>query len=136
MGLSRVFNLPILRDVVGIATYCLLFIGFWKFRGKIYSEHARTSILAKGIYGSFIINYILVFSASDSYWVKNFPLYRFDSPQFLWMRWSSLLPLSGLLIIGNIPSLTTKMKMCLYLFIASQWALLLTIGNAWFKRYW
>jgi len=136
MGLTRVLDLPLMRDILGIASYSLLILGTWLFRRKIYFEFIKASILTKGIYIIFITNYALVFSVSDSYWIQNFPLYRLDSPQFLWMRWSSLLPFFALLIISHIQSISLRIKMYLYLFIAGQWFLLALFGNTWFKRYW
>lgn len=136
MGALRVFNFYLLRDLFGTFIYLILFVFFWKFRKRISLEIQHLTLLGKSLISIFVINYVLVFSASDSYWIKYFPLFRLNSPQFIWARWSSVLPLVTLLIIASLKTLSTRIKSCVLLFISAQWVLLTFFAQSWLRRYW
>lgn len=136
MGVLRVFNYHLLRDLFGIFTYIVLFSVVWKFRKKIALEVRNLTLFAKSLISIFVLNYVLVFSASDSFWVKYFPLFRLDSPQFIWARWSSVIPLVTLLIIASLATLSKRIKFYLLFFISIQWVLLTFLAQTWLRRYW
>lgn len=136
MGLLRVLQLPFVRDVFGVSIYLIFLAASWTTRYKFAAEFRRMSILTKGLISIFVVNYILVFSASDSFWVKFFPLFRLESPQFLWARWSSVIPLVAILIIANLNIFSTRTKSVVLLTISSQWFALSILGQTWLLRYW
>lgn len=136
MGVLRVFNYHLLRDLFGIFTYIVLFSVVWKFRKKIALEVRNLTLFAKSLISIFVLNYVLVFSASDSFWIKYFPLFRLDSPQFIWARWSSVIPLVTLLIIASLATLSKRIKLYLLFFISIQWVLLTFLAQTWLRRYW
>ncbi len=136
MGVLIVLNFHLLRDLFGIFTYIVLFAFVWKFREKIALEVRSSTLFAKSLISIFVLNYVLVFSASDSFWIKYFPLFRLDSPQFIWARWSSVIPLVTLLIIASLTTLLKRIKSYLLFFISIQWVLLTFLAQTWLRRYW
>jgi hypothetical protein len=136
LGLFRFLNLSLLRDVLSILVYLSVLIFIWKERIYISNILRRSSLITRGLGIVFMLNYALVFSASDSYWIKFFPLFQLDSPQFLWARWSAVLPLVALLIIASSSALLMRHRIFILCFISTQWVLLSILGQSWLRRYW
>ncbi len=136
MGVFRVLEMPLLRDVFGITTYVLTSIVFIMFRKAIFNFLHELKLLSKGLLLVLVVNYVLVFSGSDSFWIKYFPLFRLDSPQFIWARWSSVIPLVTAILIMSLANISLRVRSLLLVFIFTQWILLVILGHSWLGRYW
>jgi hypothetical protein len=136
MSAIRIFEIPELRLVVGLALNLMAIGTVYAFRSKLVDIFRGVSLNTKGLILIFVINYVLVFSASDSFWIKHFPLYLMDSPWFLWARWSAVLPFALMLIIGSLHRLNDVLKRNIYFAVSAQWVVLLIAGNSWLRRYW
>ena len=132
----RIFDSPEMQIMLGlifnIAAITLTYI----FRVNLFQSIKSLTLNAKGLSIVFILNYVLVFSASDSFWVKHFPIYMMDSPQFLWLRWSAILPFAFMLIIGSMNNFPDVLKRNIYLSVSAQWLVLILGGSSWLGRYW
>lgn len=136
LGVLRLLDLPLMRDLVGVLVYFFISITFWRFRRYLILHLRQLSVLTKGLLIVFVINYCLVFSSSDSFWIKYFPLFTLESPQFLWARWSAVLPLVALVLIASLNSISVRLRIFIICFISSQWFLLSIFGQSWLRRYW
>jgi hypothetical protein len=136
MGVIRIFEISELRLVVGLALNFMAIGTVYAFRSKLADVFRGISLNTRGLILIFVVNYVLVFSASDSFWIKHFPLYLMDSPQFLWARWSAVLPFALMLIIGSLHRLNDVLKRNIYFAVSAQWVVLLIAGNSWLRRYW
>ena len=136
MGVIRIFEISEFRLIVGLIFNVLALGVVYAFRSEFAKNFRNVSLNTKGLLLVFVFNYILVFSASDSFWVKHFPLYLMDSPQFLWARWSAILPFTSLLIIGSLSRISYSLKRVIFLAVSTQWFILMIAGNNWLRRYW
>jgi hypothetical protein len=136
MGVIRILEFSELRLLVGLALNLMAFAITYVFRVKIAESLKNLSLNAKGLFLIFTLNYVLAFSGDGSFWVKHFPLYMMDSPQFLWARWSAILPFTFILIIGSLNNIRDVTKRNIYLVVSAQWMVLTVAGNPWFRRYW
>jgi hypothetical protein len=136
MGVIRIFEISELRLVVGLALNLVTLAAVYAFRSKLAAVFQGISLNTKGLILIFVVNYVLVFSASDSFWVKHFPLYTFESPQFLWARWSAVIPFTALLFIASLQELSLRIRLFILALIGSQWLLLMILGQKFFARYW
>lgn len=136
MGVIRIFEISELRLITGLAFNVLALGIVYAFRSGFAKNFRNISLNTKGLLLVFVFNYVLVFSASDSSWVKHFPLYLMDSPQFLWARWSAILPFTSLLIIGSLSRISDSLKRGIFLAVSTQWFILMVAGNNWLRRYW
>jgi hypothetical protein len=132
----RLYDLQFLGMLLGVFIYLMLGLFLIHYRKRIVTYSNQFNILTKSFILIFLLNYFLVFSATDSFWVKFFPLFLLDSPQFLWMRWSAVVPLSFLLIIASMNFITPRVKIYLLSYISVQWCLLMLVANPWLRRYW
>jgi hypothetical protein len=132
----RIFDSPELQIMLGLTLNIAALTLTYIFRVKLFQSIKGLSLNAKGLSLVFILNYVMVFSASDSFWVKYFPIYMMDSPQFLWLRWSSILPFTSMLIIGSMNNFSDVLKRNIYLFVSAQWIVLILGGGSWLRRYW
>lgn len=136
MGVIRIVENLELRLLFGLALNLMAVVIAYVLRIDIVKTLKSMSLNAKGLLLIFVLNYALVFSANDSFWVKHFPLYLMDSPQFLWARWSAILPFTFMLIIGSLHTINDVLKRNIYLAVSAQWLLLMIAGNSWLRRYW
>jgi hypothetical protein len=131
----RFHDLLFLSILLGVLVYSSMFLILSLHWREFRVFFKQFTLLTKSFILVWLVNFCLVFSASDSFWVKYFPLFRLDSPQFLWMRWSAVMPLSFLLIIASINFVAPKIKFYLLSYISIQWFILILFGNV-LKRYW
>jgi hypothetical protein len=136
LGILRIINQPFLRDIFGVSVYLLWVLIVWKHRKWIRIEILKVSRLTSSLFCIFLINYFLVFSGGDSFWIKSFPLFRLDSPQFLWARWSSVIPLVFVTLIVSLANIPLKFRSYLLIMISTQWFFLSILGQSWLRRYW
>ena len=136
LGLSRLLDIQFISIVIGSLVYVSFIIVLYWYRSEIFLRMKELTLLTKSFVLIFLINYVLVFSASDSFWVKYFPLFRLESPQFIWARWSSVIPLSFLLIIASMNFIVPKVKLILFSYMSIQWVILLAAAYPWLRRYW
>jgi hypothetical protein len=136
LGVFRLYDLDFLAIAFGVLVYLSLFLLLSLYWKEIRIILRSVSLTAKSFALVFLVNYVLVYSASDSLWIKDFPLFRLESPQFIWARWSAVIPLSFLLIIASVNSITPRTK-CFFLFYVSiQWSILILAAYPWLQRYW
>ena len=136
LGFARLLDLQFLGIVLGVVVYISFSIVLFRHQTNFFFWVKQLSILTKSFILIFLLNYVLVFSASDSFWVKFFPLFRLDSPQFIWMRWSSVIPFSFLLIVASMNFIAPRIKMFLFSYVSIQWVILIVLANPWLRRYW
>jgi hypothetical protein len=136
LGLLNLLKLDILAWVLGVTVYVFLLIVVFRFRHAFYRYITRASLLTKSLLIMFISSYLLVYSASDSYWIKFFPLFLFDAPQFIWTRWSSILPFLVIMLIASANSLGIRFRRYIILGVASQWIILFILAYPRLRRYW
>jgi hypothetical protein len=136
LGVFKVMDQIFLRDAFGITVYAVITIIAIKFRIKILNFLRELSLLSIGLTVVLVVNYGLVFSASDSFWIKFFPLFKLDSPQFLWARWSSVIPLVAVILIMSLDNVSIRARSSLLAFISTQWVILAILGQSWLSRYW
>jgi len=136
MGVIRIFEISELRLLIGLAFNLITAGTVYAFRSEIARAFTGISLKTKGLILVFVLNYVLVFSNSDSFWVKHFPLYLMDSPQFLWARWSAILPFTFMLIIGSAHRINDVLKRNIFLAVSVQWVVFMIAGNSWLRRYW
>jgi hypothetical protein len=129
-------DIQLLSTVIGALVYVSFIVVLSRYRTELFSRMKQFSLLTKSLVLVFVLNYVLVFSASDSFWVKYFPLFRLESPQFIWMRWSSVIPLSFLLIIASMNFVAPRVKMFLFSYVSVQWVILFAAAYPWLRRYW
>jgi hypothetical protein len=136
LGFSRLLGIELSSIIIGCLVYISSAIALFSYRSKIFFQIQKFSLLTKSLFLVFLTNYLLVFSASDSFWVKYFPLFRLDSPQFIWARWSSVIPLSSLLIIASLGFIAPRVRIMIFSYVTIQWVILLSAANPWLRRYW
>jgi hypothetical protein len=136
LGFVQLLDVKFLAIVIGILVYITFSIISFRYRTEFFFQMTHSSLLTKSFILIFLLNYVLVFSASDSYWVKVFPLFQLDTPQHIWMRWSSVVPLSFLLIIASLSFLAPRIKIFLFSYLSIQWLTLVTIAHPWLQCYW
>lgn len=138
IGLINVLGVytKIFATIIGLGSYLLVLFAAVRYRAQIRSILWNLTLLTKSFLLIFAINYLLEFSAADSYWVKIFPLYLTEYPDRIWMRRSSALPFIAVLIIASVPSMGQRFKNSLYLYVSIQWILLTLIAGPWLRRYW
>jgi hypothetical protein len=136
LGFSQLLDIQLLSTVIGALVYVSFIVVLSRYRTELFSRMKQFSLLTKSLVLVFVLNYVLVFSASDSFWVKYFPLFRLESPQFIWMRWSSVIPLSFLLIIASMNFVAPRVKMFLFSYVSVQWVILFAAAYPWLRRYW
>jgi hypothetical protein len=135
-GLITVFDVPNLRLFFGVLINVLQLLVLLRYRKVIWNHFLILSLKSRSFLLILFSNYLLVFSSYDSFWVKNFPLYTFESPQFIWARWSAVIPLSALLFIASLQELSLRIRLWILAFIGSQWLLLMILGQQFLARYW
>jgi hypothetical protein len=135
-GLVNLLNASDLRLVLGVVTNLLQFFIIIKFRKQISKNFLGLSFKSKSFLLILFMNYLMVFSAYDSFWVKNFPLYNFDSPNFIWARWSAVIPLISLLFIASLEAFSLRIRLQVLAFIGAQWLLLTILGQQYLVRFW
>lgn len=135
-GLITVFDVPDLRLIFGVLINVLQLLVLLRYRKVIWNHFLILSFKSRSFLLVLSSNYLLVFSSYDSFWVKNFPLYTFESPQFIWARWSAVIPLSALLFIASLQELSLRFRLWILAFIGSQWLLLTILGQQFLARYW
>jgi hypothetical protein len=136
LGFSRLLGIELFSIIIGSLVYVSSAIVLFSYRSEVLFQIQKFTLLTKSLFLVFLINYLLVFSASDSFWVKYFPLFRLDSPQFIWARWSSVIPLSSLLIVASMSFIAPKVRIIIFSYVTIQWVILLTAANPWLRRYW
>jgi len=136
MGLIQVIGSEELQLLTGVGLNLGIAILTFAYRTWIMERLKTLSLATKGFILIFVLNYILVFSAANSFWIKHFPLYQLDAPHFLWLRWSAILPFTSMLIVGSISSISYSVKRNLYLLVSAQWLILAIVANSWLRRYW
>lgn len=136
LGFAQLLDIRTLGIVLGVFVYGLFgLVLFWQ-RAAFIFWLKHFGLLTWSLILIFLVNYILVFSASDSLWIKYFPLFQLDPPQFIWARWSAVIPLSFLLIVASINFLAPKVKLFFFSYMTLQWLILITVANPWLRRYW
>ena len=133
-GLITVFDAPNLRLIFGVLINVLQLLVLLRYRKVIRNHFLILSFKSRSFLLILSSNYLLVFSSYDSFWVKNFPLYTFESPQFIWARWSAVIPLSALLFIATLQELSLRIRLWILAFIGSQWLLLMILGQQFLAR--
>jgi len=136
MGVIRVFEAPLVRDMVGLLAYLVFVFIIFKYRIGLINLYKELNDLSKALLLIVGVSYILVFSGSDSFWNKSFPLFKLDSPQFLWARWSAVIPFSAILFISSLNMFSVKKRTAVLFFVSFQWLLLTLLGHSWLSRYW
>lgn len=136
LGFSRLLGIELFSIIIGFLVYILSAIALFSYRSEVLFQIQKFTLLTKSLFLIFLTNYLLVFSASDSFWVKHFPLFRLDSPQFIWARWSSVIPLSSLLIVASMTFLAPRVRIMIFSYVTIQWVILFTVANPWLRRYW
>lgn len=136
LGFSRLLGIHLFSIVIGSLVYVSFAIALYSYRSEVLFQIQKFTLLTKSLFLVFLTNYVLVFSASDSFWVKYFPLFRLDSPQFIWARWSSVIPLSFLLIVASMSFIVPRVRMMIFSYVTIQWVILLAAANPWLRRYW
>jgi hypothetical protein len=136
LGFSRFLGIESFSIIVGCLVYISSALALFSYRSEVLFQIHKFTLLTKSLFLVFLTNYFLVFSASDSFWVKYFPLFRLDSPQFIWARWSSVIPLSSLLIIASMSFIAPRVRIMIFSYVTIQWVILLTAANPWLRRYW
>lgn len=136
LGFSRLLGSELFSIIIGSLVYISSAFALFSYRSEVLFQIQKFTLLTKSLFLVFLTNYLLVFSASDSFWVKYFPLFRLDSPQFIWARWSSVIPLSSLLIVASMTFLAPRVRIMIFSYVTIQWVILLTVANPWLKRYW
>ena len=136
LGFSRFLGIELFSIIIGCLVYISSALALFSYRSEVLLQMQKFTLLTKSLFLVFLTNYLLVFSASDSFWVKYFPLFRLDSPQFIWARWSSVIPLSSLLIIASMSFIAPRVRIMIFSYVTIQWVILLTAANPWLRRYW
>jgi len=136
LGFSRLVDIKSFSILIGSLAYASMTVLLYRYRSKVFLRIREFSLLTRSLVLIFLVNYALVFSASDSFWVKYFPLFRLESPQFIWARWSSVIPLSFLLIIASMSFIAPKVRIIIFSYVTIQWVFLLAAANPWLRRYW
>jgi hypothetical protein len=121
---------------IGAGLYGVIIVFLLHFQQTIRIMYQKATLLTKSLSIIFLVNYILVYSANNSYWVKYFPLFRLEYPHHMWMRWSTVLPFVAILIIASIQSPDNKLKKFFYPYMIFQWLILSLTALPWLKRYW
>jgi hypothetical protein len=121
---------------IGAALYGAIIIFLLYFRQAIHTMYEKATLLTKSLSIIFLVNYILVYSANNSYWIKYFPVFRLEYPHHFWMRWSTVLPFVAILIVASIQSLDYRLKKSFYFYMTFQWLILSLLAVPWLKRYW
>lgn len=136
LGFLRLHDLRSISILVGIFVYLLL--GFYLIRKRrtIFMHIGNLTLMSKSLVSIFLINYLMVYSSNDSFWMKYFPLFRLDEPRFLWARWSAVIPLSALLIIASLNFLSIRAKFLILYYVILQWIVLIALAYPWLLRYW
>ena len=136
LGFSRLVDIKSFSILIGSLAYASMSVLLYRYRSKVFFRIKELSLLTRSLVLIFLVNYALVFSASDSFWVKYFPLFRLESPQFIWARWSSVIPLSFLLIIASMSFIAPRVRVMLFSYVSIQWLILLLTATPWLRRYW
>lgn len=136
LGFVQLLDVEFLAIVIGTLVYVTFSIILFRYRTEFFFQMTHSSLLTKSFILIILLNYVLVFSASNSYWVKVFPLFQLDTPQHVWMRWSSVIPLSLVLIIASLSFLAPKIKIFLFSYLSIQWLTPIKIARPWLQRYW
>ena len=135
-GLINLFHSADLRLIFGIMTNVLQLVILFMHRKLLWNSLIGLSTKSKSFLLILAGNYVLVFSSYDSFWVKNFPLYTFQSPQFIWARWSAVIPLTALIFIASLNQVSLRVRLLVLGLISSQWLLLMFLGKQFLLRYW
>jgi hypothetical protein len=130
--IKALFNLP---WVVFASLNPLIAIGGLGF-SQLLDIQLLSTVIGALVYVSFIVVLSRYRTELFSFWVKYFPLFRLESPQFIWMRWSSVIPLSFLLIIASMNFVAPRVKMFLFSYVSVQWVILFAAAYPWLRRYW
>jgi hypothetical protein len=136
LGFIQLLSVELLAWILGLTIYAAIAALLFHFRPLFLERFRTASLLSKSLLVMFLSNYIMVYSASDSYWVKFFPLFLFDAPQFIWTRWSSILPFLSVLYFAALNSLSLRRRFLIVSGIAIQWLILLFSAYSRLKRYW
>ena len=136
VGFAHFLDIQFLGIFLGVVVYISFSIVLIRYQTEFFFRIKQLSLLSKSFILIFLLNYVLVYSASDSFWVKFFPLFLLDSPQFIWMRWSSVIPLCFLLIVASMNFIAPRTKKFFFFYVSIQWVILAVLANPWLGRYW
>ena len=135
-GFIQLLNVEFLSWILGLTIYAVIAVLLFRFRSFIFERITASSLFSKSLFVIFLTNYVMVYSASDSYWVKFFPLFLFDAPQFIWTRWSSILPFLAILFFSQAKSFALRIRVLVISGIAIQWLILSLLAYSRLRRYW